>query len=126
LPACAQAEALAAGRFASLVWMVPCCLVADEGFQARACQEKRRQIFLFQALLSALLAARLLPEQILLLPHDYNYPYNLQASIPAERRAPSLNNLVSFVYEDRPLDPSRLDDIRVSGALKSFLAAHPD
>jgi hypothetical protein len=98
-------------------------LVCDREFQARACQDGRHQVFLHQAVLSALLATSLEPARVRLLPPEYNYPYNLHSSVPAEWRARALNDLVCIAYEDRSLDPAVVDDIAIREPLRSWLAA---
>ena len=101
-------------------------LVCDREFQTRACADERHPIFLFQALLSALLATSLNPQRIHILPPTYNYPYNLQSSLPLDRRSKSLNDLVCFTYEERSINPSEMKDIEIREPLKSWLAAHQD
>ena len=101
-------------------------LVCDREFQARACADEPHQIFLFQAILSALLVTSLDPQRINLLPPTYNYPYNLHARVPAERRAKSLNDLVCFTYEGRSINPSEMTDIQIREPLKTWLAAHQE
>lgn len=98
-------------------------LVGDQDFQSRACQEPIYQVFLHQAILSALLAEGVEAERMRLLPTDYNYPYNLQPQIPAERRATTLNHLVSITYEDRPLNPELIQDIEIDEPLRTWLSA---
>jgi hypothetical protein len=101
-------------------------LVCDQEFQSRACADERHQIFLFQAILSVLLASSFDSQQIQILPPTYNYPYNLQSSLPPERRAKSLNDLVCFTYEDRAINPSEMKDIEIREPLKSWLVAHQE
>ncbi|MEW5717864.1 MAG: hypothetical protein AB1817_04490 [Chloroflexota bacterium] len=101
-------------------------LVCDQEFQARACADEPHRIFLFQAILSALLVTSLEPQRINLLPPTYNYPYNLHARVPAERRAKALSDLVCFTYEDRSINPSEMQDIEIRGPLKAWLAAHQE
>ena len=101
-------------------------LVCDQEFQTRACTDGRHQIFLFQAILSALLATSLDPKRIHILPPTYNYPYNLQSSLPLDRRAKSLNDLVCFTYEERSINPSEMKDIDVHEPLRSWLASHQE
>lgn len=98
-------------------------LVSDQEYQQSACQDEPHQIFLFQALLSALLVTRLERQRIRILPPEYNYPYNLQNQVPADLRAKALNDLVCIAYEDRTLDPESMDDISVDEPLRSWLAA---
>jgi hypothetical protein len=98
-------------------------LVADQDFQAGPCQDELHQIFLHQAVLSALIATILDAERVRMLPPDYSYPYNLHQQVPAERRAGALNDLVCIAYEDRPLHPDRVSDIEIHEPLRSWLAA---
>lgn len=97
-------------------------LVADKAYQTTACQDQLHQIFLHQAILSALLAVNLAPERLRILPPDYNYPYNLQASVPLARRAAALNDLVCLTYEDRTIAPDLVADIAIHEPLRSWLA----
>jgi hypothetical protein len=101
-------------------------LVCDREFQTRACVDERHQIFLFQAILSALLATSLNPKRIHILPPAYNYPYNLHTRVPSEGRAKSLSDLVCFTYEERSINPSEMKDIEIREPLKSWLAAHQE
>ncbi len=96
-------------------------LVTDIEFQARCCQDLRHRIFLFQAILSTLLVKGLGHERIRILPILYNYPYNLQESIPLESRIKSLNDLVSLTYEDKTLDPDKVTDIEIPEPYYEFL-----
>jgi hypothetical protein len=100
-------------------------LVVDQAFQAGACTDVNHRVFLHQAVFSALLAAPLDSDRIRILPPGYNYPYNLQASLPHTRRAKALNDLVTFTYEDRSIDPAEIDDIEVHEPLRSWLSS-PD
>lgn len=99
-------------------------LIGDQAFQAGACRDALHRIFLHQALLSAQIGADLAPERIRILPPEYNYPYNLHPSISAPRRAKALNDLATFAYEDRSLDPAVIDDIEIHEPLRSWLGAH--
>jgi hypothetical protein len=96
-------------------------LVLDQAYQARYCHDELHQIFLHQAVLSALLATSVEPARIRILPPSYSYPYNLHQSVPSEHRAPMLNDLVSVTYEDRSLDPAVVDDIGIREPLRSWL-----
>lgn len=101
-------------------------LVCDQAYQAACCRHIRHQVFLHQAVLSAILVTSLDPERIRILPSDYNYPYNLQESIPLDRRARSLDELVCVACEDRLLNPNVMYDIDVREPLRSWLSAHTD
>lgn len=99
-------------------------LACDAIFQQTACQDEPHQIFLFQALLSALLVKEIMPERLRILPPEYNYPFNLQGRVPAEYRARALNDAATFAYEDRSLDPAEITDIALEEPLRSWLATH--
>ncbi len=98
-------------------------LVGDRVFQEAACQDELHQVFLHQAVLSALLAGRLQEECIRTLSSDYCYPYNLHRQVPAGWGEYALNSLVCVAYEDRPLHPDQVDDIEIYEPLRSWLAA---
>jgi len=98
-------------------------LVGDVTFQQAACQDELHQIFLFQALLSALLTKEVAPARMRILPPEYNYPFNLQSKVPAAYRARALNDTVTFAYENRSLNPAEITDIVVEEPLRSWMAA---
>jgi hypothetical protein len=75
-------------------------MVSDRAFQAGPCRDELHQVFLHQAILSTLVAQMLDWKRVRLLPPEYNYPLNLLAQMPPDRRVPALNGLVNVVYED--------------------------
>jgi len=97
-------------------------LIAHQPFQQTACADERHQIFLFQALLSALVAASLAPDQIRILPPTYNYPYNLHARVPVNLRPAALNHLVCLTYEGRTIHPGLVTDIQINLPLRAWLS----
>lgn len=99
-------------------------LVGDGEYQKDTCQEETHQVFLHQAVFSALLVTILDPNRVRVLPPDYIYPYNLHQSVPLNRRAAALNDLVCIAYENRALDPDLVDDIDIHDPLRSWLSAH--
>ena len=98
-------------------------LVRDEAYQRAFCGDDYHQVFLHQAVLSALLVTKLEAQRVRILPPDYNYPYNLQVAVPQKRRAAVLNDLVCIAYEDHSLDPDLVDDIEIKEPLRSWLRA---
>jgi len=82
------------------------------------------RIFLHQAIFSALIAAAVPLERLRILPPEYNYPYNLHASLLPEQRVRAFNDLVTFTYENRTIDPAGLADIAVDEPLRSWLVGH--
>ncbi|UCF60292.1 MAG: hypothetical protein JSV37_11060 [Anaerolineaceae bacterium] len=99
-------------------------LVGDQEYQISACNDEFHKVFLHQAILSTLLVTSFDLKRLRILPPDYNYPYNLHQSVPEDRRALALNDLVCIAYEDRPLDPNVMDDINIQEPLRSWLADH--
>jgi hypothetical protein len=98
-------------------------LVNNREYQLSCCQDARHQIFLHQAILSTLIATTCDPKRVHTLPPDYVYPYNLHQSVPPERRAQVLDDLVCVYCEDRSIDPNAMDDIEIDEPLRSWLAA---
>jgi hypothetical protein len=101
-------------------------LVLDQEFQSGPCQDELHQIFLHQAILSALIAASIDPQRIHILPPGYSYPYHLHQDVPPDRRAKSLNELTCVAYEDLPLDPNQIKDIQIHEPLRSWLLEHKE
>jgi hypothetical protein len=96
-------------------------LVGDRAFQQAACPDEPHRIFLFQALLSALVAASVESPRLRILPPAYNYPYNLQSRVPQDQRATVLNDLVSLTFEGRSLAPAQVTDITIQEPLRTWL-----
>lgn len=99
-------------------------LVNDREYQQTACGDRIHQIFLFQAILSTLFATTLETPRLRILPWEYNYPYDLHASVSPDRQARSLNDLVSVVAEEKSLDSAKVHDIQIEEPLKSWLTQH--
>ncbi len=98
-------------------------LVSDQAYQSAACADDDHQVFLFQAMLSALVAARLDPARVRTLPPAYNYPYHLQDRIPTDRRLEFMDQAVTVTYEDSCLHPEKLVGIKVREPLRTWLEA---
>ena len=96
-------------------------LVTDATFQSGPCSDQSHRIFLFQAVLSALVVKELPAGEIRILPATYNYPYNLQGKVPPGKRAASLAGLVSLTYEGRRLNADSVQDITIPEPFYSFL-----
>jgi hypothetical protein len=97
-------------------------LVSNRDFQLKCCGDIKHQVFLHQAVLSALIEKNITAERLRILPPVYSYPYNLHASVSWDRRAQVLNDLVCIAYEDRSLHPLKVHDIDIREPLKSWLA----
>lgn len=97
-------------------------LITNQDYQDTACPDERHRIFLFQALLSTLLASSVNQDRIRILPPVYNYPYNLYGQIKKPAKVSALNELVCFTYEDRTIQPAAVNDIGIHEPLLSWLA----
>ena len=108
--------------FQALLW--------DQWFQSRHCQDEGHQVFLHQAVLSALLTKWVREERLRLLPPEYSYPLHLHSRVPQARRPHSLNALVCPVYEEAFRYPDTLNGLEVHEPLRSWLmqrlAVRPD
>ena len=94
----------------------------DEAFMTAHCSNDLHRIFLHQAVLCAVLPARLQISRMRILPPEYGYPYNLHGDVPADRRAATMNELVLPIYEERSVDPSVAADITINEPLRTWLA----
>jgi hypothetical protein len=96
-------------------------MVTDQGFQSGPCHDEAHQVFLHQVVLSALIVKMLDWEAIHILPPAYSYPLNLHQQVPEEKRAKSLNQLITPVYEDTFLYPETFNDIEINEQLGAWL-----
>lgn len=97
-------------------------LTSDLKFQKKHCTEEAHRIFLHQVSLSTILASELERTRIRILPEEYCYPYNLHESVPEDRKARTLNELVCIAYENRSLNPEKMTDIIVEEPLRTWLS----
>ena len=100
-------------------------LAADTAFQSGPCADDEHQVFLHQAVLSALVTKLVSWSRIRILPPEYSYPLHLRSRLPEARRVRNLNDLTVAVYEDDsdldiipPDDPllSRLMQLRAESS----------
>ena len=96
-------------------------LVQDDGFQRACCADILHQVFLHQAVLSALIDARLERAQIHILPEEYSYPLHFHLQLNVDRQARSLDDLVCPVYEEGFHYPETLSNMSVSSSLSEWL-----
>jgi hypothetical protein len=96
-------------------------LVDDVAFQSGPCRGPLQRIFLHQAVLSALVAKRLFPQRIRLLPPGYSYPLHMHPQISPNRRPFRLNDLVCPVYEGAFEYPVTLNGLQADEPLDSWL-----
>ena len=80
------------------------------------------QIFIHQAVLAGCILANIQQGEILELSHLVNYPLHMHTQYPIDRRPQSLNELVSFRYEEFFTNPNWQEEIQVKEPLQSWLA----
>jgi hypothetical protein len=83
--------------------------------------DNSHRVFLFQAVLSAVVTSQLHRDEIRILSPDYSYPYHLQAKVPSEKRVQWMNELTCVVYEEESLHPGGLRGLKVDEPLASWL-----
>jgi hypothetical protein len=96
-------------------------MLSNQEFQSGPGRDELHQIFLHQAILSALVMKLLDRDQIHLLPPEYCYPLHFQQQIPSSRRSQTLNDLVCPVYEEALPHPDTLKDMDVLEPLRSWM-----
>jgi len=99
-------------------------LITDPEFQNRYCQDIEHQIFLHQAVFSALALKVVGWNRIRQLPASYSYPLHLHHQVPDPYHSRSLNEQVCPVYEGRFHYPNSLNGLEVYEPLGSWLSAY--
>ncbi len=95
-------------------------LVSNRRFQKKHCADEMHKVFLHQAAMSTILASAEI--RIRMLPEEYCYPYNLHATVPKDRRARTLNELVCIAYEKRSLNLDSMTDIIIEEPLRTWFS----
>jgi len=96
-------------------------MISDEGFQTGPCSDQEHQIFLHQAILSALVCKMLDWEKVRILSQGYSYPLHLHQDVPIHNQPESLNQLVCPVYEGIYQHPETLNGLEVHEPLKTWI-----
>ena len=96
-------------------------MVRNDSFQRACCSDIPHQVFLHQAVLSALVEVRLARTQMHILPEQYSYPLHFHRQLTVEKQARSLDDLVCPVYEEGFHYPETLSNISVSNSLSEWL-----
>jgi TolB protein len=99
-------------------------LLQDAPYQETACTTFLRKLFLHQAVLSAVITARVAPARIRPLPLASGYPFSQHERLPEEKQAASLD-AISVAIFDRAWqqDAEWLERIPAGEPLRSWLAA---
>jgi hypothetical protein len=92
-------------------------LARDEPFQTGPCADELHEVFLHQAVFSALVTKEVAEDRIRLLPPDYSYPLHFQDRMSEAIRAERLDDLCLPVYEDE----SDLANLPASDRLRNLL-----
>jgi len=74
-------------------------LLSDPISRACVAGDTRHSVYFHQAVLSAVILAKLRQEQISILPPSYGYPLSVQSSIPIARRFEKLSQVSVALYE---------------------------
>jgi hypothetical protein len=91
-------------------------------FQPFYKQDQRYVIFMHQAVLAGVMLRHLEPEEMLMLPESYNYPVHLFEQDNTNRRPSSMDELVTFRYEDFCQDMDWAEKFPASDPVKHWLA----
>ncbi len=98
-------------------------MVVHEDFQKECCGDVLHQVFLHQAILSALLEERLGIDKLHFLSPDYSYPLHLHNRIPEEKRINTIEKMTCPVYEEKFCYPETLAGVDVNAALIDWIRA---
>jgi hypothetical protein len=96
-------------------------MISDHGFQSGPCNDQGHQIFLHQAILSALTVKMLDWQKVRILPNEYSYPLHLHSDVPMHLRPESLNSQICPVYEGIYQHPSTLNGLEVHEPLNTWI-----
>lgn len=96
----------------------------DERYQKDVCTTPLRRLFLHQAVLSAVLTARIAPDRIKALPLAAGYPFTQHSRVPMSQKAASLNNVTVAIFDTTwDTNPGWMKIVPIEEPLKSWLAA---
>jgi len=96
-------------------------LIKDVEFQKAACNDVLHQIFLHQAVLSAVIASKIKSEEFQLFSNNYGYPIHQNDKLPSDKKL-SVNDVKILLYENIfTVKPNWLDDYNVKNPLKEWI-----
>lgn len=97
-------------------------LVRDEEFQRNYCSDIKHQIFLHQAILSAVICSKIELENIQWFSNAYAYPIQQHKLIPAEKRIGRIGDVRILIYENFfKENPHWIEEYQINEPLKSWL-----
>jgi len=98
-------------------------LLHDTAYQQAACTTFLKRLFLHQAVLSAVLQARVAPDRLRPLPLTAGYPFNQHAQLAPARRVASLDDTAAVIFDTAwQQQPGWLGAIPAGEALRAWLA----
>lgn len=94
----------------------------DEAYQKTACTTFLRRLFLHQAVLSAVITARVAPGRIRALPLAGGYPFGQHARLPEGKRAASLDEVDVVIFDDAwARGPEWLEKMSIGEPLQGWI-----
>jgi hypothetical protein len=96
----------------------------NDAFQEFYKQDNRYAIFIHQAILSAVILAMYEKDELLELPHVYNYPVHLFNEDKTEGRPISIDECITFRHEGFYQDVDWMNKLPAKEALKKWLNEH--
>jgi len=97
-------------------------LVKDAEYQKKACPDVLHQVFLHQAVLSAVINAKVNESELQWLPASCGYPLNLHEKLPPEKKLRRLKDVKYLVYDTiMQRRPDWMEIMPVEEPLKSWL-----
>lgn len=97
---------------------------SDDSFQEFYKDDNRYAIFIHQAILSAVILAMLKKEELLELPHNYNYPVHLFNEDKSDNRPISIDECITFRHEGFYKDVDWMNKIPAQETIKQWLNEH--
>jgi hypothetical protein len=97
-------------------------LLNDSTYQKNACNGFLQQLFLHQAVLSAVIISKVGHDKIHWLPLSCGYPYNLHTRLPENKRAKLLDSLSCVILENVWIkNPDWMKEININEPLKKWI-----
>jgi glyoxylase-like metal-dependent hydrolase (beta-lactamase superfamily II) len=97
-------------------------LVHDEDFQRQNCSDIKHQVFLHQAVLSAVICSRTNQEQLQWFSNSYAYPIQQHDKLPEHKKIKRIEDVNILVYENFFVErPDWIDEYKISEPFRSWL-----
>ncbi len=97
-------------------------MLRDEMYQQKICASFLRRLFLHQAVLSAVVTAKIPTERIKSLPLTSGYPFNQHSRLPVARQIAALDDLSVVIFDDAwERNPAWMNAIPIQEPLRQWL-----